>query len=197
MMAANKRDIPTLKRYIKEENALDNVNPMVTLHLQLSLAAAEQSDKDIDPKLKRKLKRVLNESGWNMLSCDFLGESMAALDIDDAYQLLHSAIAYYKKSKRFNLLESQTIVTSTVNFLNNCYHKNGKIEYVEEAINFLKSLPLSVHIMYGRFFATYYEALYKENDKTLEQCVAVFKKSGYYQILQDTYEDYLAKKKTK
>lgn len=99
---------------------------MVTLHLQLSLAAAEQSDKDIDPKLKRKLKRVLNESGWNMLSCDFLGESMAALDIDDAYQLLHSAIAYYKKSNRFNLLEAQTIVTSTVNFLNNCYHKMAR-----------------------------------------------------------------------
>lgn len=40
MIAANKRDIPILKRYIKEENALDNVNPMVTLQLQLSLATA-------------------------------------------------------------------------------------------------------------------------------------------------------------
>ena len=35
--------VRNLREYIKEANALDNVNPMVTLHLQLSLAAAEQS----------------------------------------------------------------------------------------------------------------------------------------------------------
>lgn len=191
----NNRQLDKLKEAKKKIENSDDASSLQKLQVNLCVAAAERSDKNVSPKIQKRIKYILIHDNWDTYSYDFLSLAMYALKLEDAYNMLKLAIQSFNKKTEYDPLQQICIALAAVNFLNCCYDKHGKKEYAEEAIEFIYSLSFDVMVIFAKVFATFYKAVYDEDDAGVENCMQVLKKSGCYPAIGEVYEDYMAKHK--
>ncbi|GAA3635193.1 helix-turn-helix transcriptional regulator [Lactobacillus hamsteri] len=189
IVAVNNKDIAELRKIKKQLEAVD-VPEYLKHNFESSYAWATHSNQEITAERKNKIKKAFIKTEWNEKSYGALAFNLVLLDIDDAYQLVNLAYSAFKKSDNFdgrdNGRDQNLVSLIAVNFLNCCYHKKADIKYTKSSIDMLYTIPLEPTNLFGRIFATYYDALFKNDKEMVDAVLKVLRKSGAISLIQDT-----------
>lgn len=190
IFAQNKKDLKELDKIKKEIENSDKkrLSPTIQYRLELAYAWVERSNDNVSPDLKKRVNNILKNENWDRISYHYLSQAVILLDIDKANYWVNSAFQAFKKHPSYDTFTLQFMGMIAINFLNCCYHKNGK-QYSKTAINFLRSLPLDEVLGLPNVLATYYEALFSGDHELLSSSIAVLKKSGYLSLVEDTLNE--------
>lgn len=188
--AQNKKDLGKLNEITaKIQNGGDKIPLYVQIKLESAYAWITHSNQHASPQFKRHIKSIMLDKNWTQSSYNYLSQAVIFLDIDDAYYLVNSAFRSYEKNPKYDTFTIQFVANIAVNFLNCCYHKNAKKEYVDRAVNFLRnSLPKDGAIGISSVLGTYYEALFNNDKEMAKMVIKVLDKSGYLSLIQDTLD---------
>lgn len=189
--AVNNKDIDELNK-IKEEIEKVDAPEYFRHYFESSYSWVTHNNSEVSSKRKNQIKNTFINVDWNERSYGALALNLVLLDIDDAYQLVNLAYEAFKKSDTFDGRDNgrnQNLVSLiAVNFLNCCYHQKVDKKYIESSIKMLYTIPLEPTNLFGRIFATYYEALFNHDQETVNAVLKILKKSGAISLIQDTLE---------
>lgn len=99
MDALNRRDKEAFVQVKKEVLANTEDKDRVEVKLAICESMLNQTDKNITPELRKKINKIFIKTEWDSYSYNYLAMVMLALDMENAYQLLHSAFQAFRKIK--------------------------------------------------------------------------------------------------
>lgn len=185
--AQNQKDLKTLVKIKKELEAKNDgkIPDVLQNRLELAVAWVKHSNAEVSPEVKARINKMLKNENWDRVSYHYLSQAVILMDIKQAYHWVQSAFHAFKKHPAYDTFTLQFVGLIAINFLNCCSHENGQ-QYAQVAIDFLRSLPKDYVLGLPNILATYYEALFNRDRKTLNSCLQVLKKSGYLSVVEDT-----------
>ena len=163
------------------------VKPPLWLKYRLELAYAWvlQSNNQVSPTMKNKIKGLIVDENWDRTSYHFLSQAIIFMDIDDAKELVDSAYAGYRKHPAIDTFTLQFVSFIAINYLNCCYHQHVDDSYTTSTFEFLQKLPpdpaIGLEKMIGRFYQTVF-ADNKEKARALKDTIG---DCGYAGIIDD------------
>lgn len=184
--AANHRDLHTLYQMQKELE--QNNAPDWELHnLKCLIANVSHSNVNISEEEKNKIKKRYQNCTWSTGEFMSLTLHRYFLDFDDYYQIINQAYRGYEKSNdQSEQLECYATVAAT-NFLGRCYLEGVDKKYTISSLRFLKTRRFLPMNLFGAIFGEYYEALFNDDQKTMDQVYQVLKKCGYEAAVREIY----------
>ncbi len=186
--AQNKKDLEALDKISAQVKKYGKIPFNIEFRLQDAYAWVLHSNKMVTPEMKKKIKSLILNKEWDRPTYHYLSQAIILLDIDDAYYYVDSAFKAFHKNKIQDTFTLQFVALIAVNFLNCCYHQHASNAYAKRAIDFLRSLPLDPVIGFYSIIATYYEALFDNDQETKDMVVKILKKCGYLPLIQDTLD---------
>lgn len=166
--------IEAIQKYCKMNQIEDLYYQTVFLE-----AALKHDLKMIPNKVKEKAKKYLfKKEDWNDEFLTVLTNSLAAFDIDEASEQVHSVIKKYSKD---NLLTNNTtylLSSICVNYLSLVYFNHSKNFVREEAIYFLRSLPERPENCFAKIMANYYEEIFNNDWAKVNSILSFMEENG-------------------
>ena len=190
MYAQNKKDLKALDKIEAEIKAQypEKIPSRLAFRLAMSRAWITHSNKNIDPKIKKKAKKLALNIDWDRNAYHYLSQACILMNIQDASRLFDIAARSYRKNPLIDLMTITQISIMSLNFLNCCYHEHGEQKYIDEAIELVLSLPPDPAIGFFKVLALYYQALFAGNQIKLDALLQVIKATGFYSLIEDTVE---------
>ena len=162
--AQNNKDLQKLDEIKHKIEIVGGVKPPLWLKYRLELAYAWvlQSNKQVSPTMKNKIKGLIVDENWDRTSYHFLSQAIIFMDIDDAKELVDSAYAGYRKHPAIDTFTLQFVALIAINYLNCCYHHHVDKSYALNSFKFLHDLPAEPAIGLNKLLGLLYEALFDQ-----------------------------------
>lgn len=190
-IAQNAKDLAELDRIKEEIKAKHDgkIEPYRTKReLEFTYAWVTHSNKYVSQETIDKTIELLNHEEWDFGSYITLADAIVIMDLKQASSLVHFALQDF--NKKFRSVEEYASVNVLIcNYLNYLYHQQADWKYYQEPIEFIRKSPNDPSLTASKILAAYYEALYKNDPKTADEVVSVFKKGGIYPWIEDTVEE--------
>lgn len=189
MIAQNNKDLEQLDK-IRDEIYRDKTSSdFIKVWLEKAYVWVKGTNKDVPKKVKEFAKFVLLKRGWQTSSYYYLSQLINLFSADEGYRLMLSAYQAYKNETKIDGLTMQYIALASVNYLNSCWHQNADVKYVRKSIEFLYELPLDPVIGIEKILASYYEALFNQDEEMVSIMLKILKKSNCLNLVKDTIKD--------
>lgn len=186
IFAVNNGDLKALKKIEKEIKNDPDCPQWIVFRFEMAYAWLTHSNEKISPKLKAKVRTMVNKENWDYLSYYFLGQALIFLDLKDAINYTKMALHAYKKNPDPDVITLEEVAILAVNFLMICVYNKADLATAKIAIDFLKDLPVAPEVGLAKILGVYYEALFKHDEATLKMVTKLLKKSGQYSLIADT-----------
>lgn len=188
--AQNNKDVARLDEIYNKIDPTDKSPTNIYLQAQLvvaylwvtgsSLIQGEALDN-----IKRAVRYMMISAGWSRYAYSYLNQLIILYNIDEGYQLITSAYHYFRKNRVTDNYTQQCMALAIINYINLCWRRKADVKYIKRPIKFLREMPLEPAIGIEQILATYYEALFDNDEKTKSLVVEVLKKSGCYNYISD------------
>ena len=186
--AKNTKNLTKLKEIEERLKQEEDLPDCLKFRLELAFAWVTHSNERISSELRQKLKKLIINDDWDRTSYYFLSQAIILLSIEEADQLVQSAFKAFTKHPATDPFTLQFVSWIAVNYLNCCYHAQADKMYTVKAIAFLRQLPVTPEIGFSNILATYYEALFNRDQKTVNEIIDILKKDKYIALIQDTID---------
>lgn len=186
IFAVNNGDLPALQAIGRQIKNDPDCPQWISFRYQMAYAWLTHSNEKISPKLKAKVRSMVNKENWDYLSYYFLSQALIFLDLKDAINYTKMAFHAYQKKPDHDANTLEEVSILAVNFLMICVFLHADLATAQMALDFLKDLPVTPEIGLAKMMGVYYEAYFKGDHKTAAMVIALFKKSGQYSLIKDT-----------
>lgn len=190
-IAQNNKDLEALDR-IKDEiikNGEEETSTFVKIWLEKAYVWVRGNNDNVSDEIKKQARFLLLKNGWQTSSFYYLSQLINMFSVDEGYRLMLSAYQAYKEKMQVNSMTLQYIAIASVNYLNSCWHQKGDKKYTKKIIDFLNNLPLDPVIGIEKILASYYEALFNNDEEMKASMIKVLEKSGCLNLIKDTLDD--------
>lgn len=188
-IAQNNKDLKELNRLKSEIYGRKDSSTFIKIWLEKAYVWVQGTNKNVPKEIKKQARFLLLKRGWQASSYYYLSQFINMFSVDDGYRLMLSAYQAYKNEHQIDNLTLQYIALASVNYLNSCWHQKAEKKYIEKAIKFLYELPLDPVIGIEKILATYYKALFDNDQSTVDAVLKILKKSNCLNLVQDTIEN--------
>lgn len=195
-IAQNNKDLEALDK-IKDEiikneiikNGREETSTFVKVWLEKAYVWVRGNNDNASDEMKKQARFLLLKNGWQTSSFYYLSQLINMFSVDEGYRLMLSAYQAYKEKKQVNSIALQYIAIASVNYLNSCWHQKGDKKYTQKIIDFLNDLPLDPVIGIEKVLASYYEALFNNDEEMKATMIKVLEKSRCLNLIKDTLDD--------